>query len=214
MEKRISFKSGDLVLEGILHLPADVKGKVPAVVVCHPHPLYGGSMYNVVVEKLCKKLEESDFVALRFNFRGVGLSGGSYSGGLGEVLDVKAALDFLETAGLPVLKEYGVAGYSFGAYVAAHAAEDPRVKALALISPPLALYDFHFLKKVHKPKLIIWGDQDEFVETTVEEMDSIVTEPKKLVLVRGADHFWFGYEDEVSDLIVTFLKDVFSVNES
>lgn len=209
MERRVNFKSGDLVLEGVLHLPINVRGEVPAVVVCHPHPLYGGSMYNVIVEKLCRRLEEAGFAALRFNFRGVGLSEGSYDGGSGEVLDAKAAIDFLEAIDFPVINVIGVAGYSFGAYVAARVAEDHRVKALALISPPLALYSFDILKHLIKPKLIIWGDQDEFVGMTVEEMVRIVAEPRKLVLVEGADHFWFGYEDEVCATVIDFFEEVF-----
>lgn len=209
MERGINFKSGELTLEGVLHLPADVRGRVPAIVVCHPHPLYGGSMHNVIIEKLCRKLEESGLVALRFNFRGVGFSEGSYNEGSGEVLDAKAAIDFLETIDFPVLNAFGVAGYSFGAYIAARVAEDPRVKAMALISPPLALYNFDFLKRLHKPKLIIWGDQDEFVGITAEEMAHIVAGPKRLVLVGGADHFWYGYEDEICTIVTAFFEDVF-----
>lgn len=212
MEKRINFQSDGLVLEGILHLPSEVRGKVPAIVVCHPHPLYGGSMYNTIVEKLCRELEGSGFAALRFNFRGVGFSEGFYNGGVGEELDVKAALNFLETFGSPVFSMLGVAGYSFGAYVAARVVEDPRVKALALISPPLTLYNFDLLKYARKPKLIVWGDKDEFVKTSIEDLANIIAEPKKLVLVKGADHFWSGYKNEVCVVVKTFFEETFKVD--
>ncbi|MDH5815270.1 MAG: CocE/NonD family hydrolase [Candidatus Nezhaarchaeota archaeon] len=212
MERRVSFKSGYLVLEGILHLPSEVKERVPAIVVCHPHPLYGGSMYNIIVEKLCRKLENSGLIALRFNFRGVGSSEGVYDGGVGEVMDVKAALNFLETIDPQAPKVFGIAGYSFGAYVASRAAEDPRVKALALISPPFVFYNFDNLRYIRKPKLIVWGDQDGFVSAAIEEVAGTIAEPKKLILVKGADHFWFGYEDEVSDAVTSFFQDIFKAD--
>jgi len=157
VERAVSFKSDGLVLEGILHLPLDVD-EGPGVVVCHPHPLYGGSMYNAIVEGLCKSLEASGLVALRFNFRGVGASEGSYDQGVGEVRDARAALNFLGSISSPRITRLGIAGYSFGAYVAARAAlEDPSIDALALVSPPLALYDFDFLRAVRRPKLVVLG---------------------------------------------------------
>ncbi|MEM4700477.1 MAG: alpha/beta hydrolase [Candidatus Nezhaarchaeales archaeon] len=207
MERGVSFKSGGLTLEGVLHVPSGVR-RAPAVVVCHPHPLYGGSMHNPVVVEVCRSLEVSGLAALRFNFRGVGASEGSYGGGVGEVEDVRAALDFLSSVESPEPSGLGLAGYSFGAHVAAHAAaQDPRVGALALISPPLAMYDFGLLRGFDRPKLAVWGDLDELVGATPEEVANVVGEPRRLVLVKGADHFWAGREGEVGSIVAAFLKE-------
>ncbi|HWP99559.1 MAG TPA: CocE/NonD family hydrolase [Vicinamibacterales bacterium] len=126
--------SADLELEGRLHLP-DGAGPFAGVVVCHPHPQYGGDMRNNVVMTVCAALTAGGFAALRFNFRGVGRSGGAFDGGRGEGLDAAAAVSHL--AALPTIDatRMGLAGYSFGA-LAALAAADARLRALALIAPP------------------------------------------------------------------------------
>jgi len=208
MERRVSFKSDGLVLEGILHVPVDAD-VTPGVVVCHPHPLYGGSMCNAIVEGLCRGLEMSGLVALRFNFRGVGASEGAYDQGVGEVRDARAALSFLRSLDSPRVTKMGIAGYSFGAYVAARATiEDRNVEALALISPPLALYDFGFLKAVRVPKLVVIGDRDEFASASIEEGAGAIDGQVRLFLIEGADHFWFGYEKEVCATVVSFFEEV------
>jgi alpha/beta superfamily hydrolase len=211
VERRVSFKSNGLVLEGILHVPVGTN-VVPGVVVCHPHPLYGGSMYNAIVEGLCKGLERSGLVALRFNFRGVGASEGSYDRGVGEVRDARAALSFLRSISSPRVAKLGITGYSFGAYVAARATtEDPNIEALALISPPLTLYDFDFLKAVRVPKLVVLGDRDEFAGASIKKVTKMDVDRAKLFLVEGADHFWLGYEDEVCTAVVNFFKEAFKL---
>jgi len=208
VERRVVFKSEVLAIEGLLHVPANVH-EAPGVVVCHPHPLYGGSMYSVVVELLCRSLEASGFVALRFNFRGVGMSEGSYDHGVGEVKDAKAALGFLKSISSPKVTKLGMAGYSFGAYVAARAAaEDPNVDGLALISPPLALYDSGFLRAIRGPKLIVLGDRDQFAGTLTEGLARMITGGAKIALIEGADHFWLGYEGEVCVEVTKFFEEV------
>jgi alpha/beta superfamily hydrolase len=208
VERRVSFKSNGLVLEGILHVPVGTN-VVPGVVVCHPHPLYGGSMYNAIVEGLCKGLERSGLVALRFNFRGVGASEGAYDQGIGEVRDAKAALSFLRSLGSPRITKMGVAGYSFGAHVAARATiEDRNVEALALISPPLALYDFGFLRAIRVPKLVVLGGRDEFAGASIEDWARAFDDQVRLFLIEGADHFWFGYEKEVCTAVANFFEEV------
>lgn len=203
------FKSEEILLEGMLHVPSGVDHTPYAVVVCHPHPLYGGSMHNAVVKELCRALEEEGVIALRFNFRGVGASEGVYQEGVGERLDVIAALDFLSSMNTHHPEALGVAGYSFGAYVLAHAAsQDPRVEALALISPPFTMYSFEPLEFCRKPKLIVWGRRDELVGFTVTEVAKMVADPKSLVLVEEADHFWTGMEWKVSSLVASFFKKV------
>src|SRR5271168_3068545 len=118
-EVQVTFRSGDLTLEGLIANPG---GNAPAAVVCHPHPLYGGSMYNNVVDAVVEAMGQRNWAVLRFNFRGVGSSEGEHSGGVGEAEDAVAAAGFLaEHLGLP-LKQVVVAGYSFGAMATALAA--------------------------------------------------------------------------------------------
>jgi len=207
LERRVVFKSDGLLLEGILHVPPSIDHKLPGVAVCHPHPLYGGSMHNTVVEELCRALVEEGIVALRFNFRGVGASEGVYQEGVGERLDVEAAVEFLMSIDGVDPHSLGVAGYSFGAYVAAHAvSEDPRVSALALVSPPFSMYNFSPLSSCRKPKLIVWGSRDELVGLSAVDVAKMVAEPRKLILVEEADHFWVGREVEVGRLVASFFK--------
>src|SRR5271169_6313902 len=138
-EIQVSFRSGDLTLEGLLANPGE---NSPAAVVCHPHPLYGGSMFNNVVEAMLAAMWQAGYATLRFNFRGVGASEGEHDGGPGEVDDAVAAMAFL-LAQPGVRKEDAVmAGYSFGAMAAVSAgferAELARIVAVAL---PLAMAD-------------------------------------------------------------------------
>ena len=153
----VRFPSGDLTLVGALHRPQGLG--LPGIAVCHPHPLFGGDMENNVVVALCRALAGDGMVALRFNFRGVGESGGSYGGGFEEAQDARAALDFL--AGLSEVDgdRLGLAGYSFGALVALSAAEE-RVHALAAVSPPVGGLDpTSFRWGI--PTLLVSGDRDD-----------------------------------------------------
>ncbi len=136
MEKLVQFNSGDIQLEGLLDQGISGKG----VVVTHPHPLYGGDMYNPVVESIARAYKSKDYTTLRFNFRGVGNSQGSYDDGPGEKQDVLSAVSYLKENGSDPIN---LSGYSFGAWVGARAvADDPRVKRIVLIAPPVSFYDF------------------------------------------------------------------------
>lgn len=166
-----------------------------AGLVCHPHPPSGGTMHNKVVYHAMKTFSALGLPVLRFNFRGAGASAGTYDGGQGEQDDVRAALDWISTnLKLPVL----FAGFSFGSYVGLRACcNDPRVKALiALGMPVLAAgrdYSYEFLTGCLQPKLFITGDHDQFspVEAT-HRVFAEVAEPKKLVWIAGAEHFFQG----------------------
>ena len=203
--KRVIFPCGDLRLEGELHLP-EGKGPFPVVTVCHPHPLYGGDMDNNVVMAVYFALVKSSIAALRFNFRGVGNSSGSYGEGVGEQDDLQAALDFLS-----ILKEIdssriGLAGYSFGGMVAAHVAiKDNRIKQLALISPALNETDWIRLKKYALPKLILIGEADTSVP--FRPFQHFFGDAKQYQIIAGADHFWYGFEEQLSGKIARFFHD-------
>jgi hypothetical protein len=203
--KRVTFPCGDLQLEGELQLP-EGNGPFPVVTVCHPHPLYGGDMDNNVVMAVYFALVKSSIAALRFNFRGVGNSSGSYGEGVGEQDDLQAALDFLS-----ILKEIdssriGLAGYSFGGMVAAHVAiKDNRIKQLALISPALNETDWIRLKKYALPKLILIGEADTSVP--FRPFQHFFGDAKQYQIIAGADHFWSGFEEQLSGKIARFFHD-------
>src|SRR5207245_298840 len=158
-EQPVSLAAGaDLSLEARLALPAS---PTAGVVICHPHPLYGGDMENPVVVRVQEVCAGLGLATLRFNFRGVGASGGVHAGGVGEQDDASAALDTLTKAiGGGVL---AIAGYSFGARIAAQVGgRDGRIGGMALIAPPLAMYDFGFLEDNHVPTLVVVGTQDQY----------------------------------------------------
>ncbi len=111
---RVTFNSGSLSLEGMLAIP-EGPGPFPAVVVCHPHPLYGGNMDNNIVDGLCKALGQLPLISLRFNFRGVGRSEGQFGQGVGEKQDIGAAISFASTIERVDRAAIGLAGYSAGA---------------------------------------------------------------------------------------------------
>jgi hypothetical protein len=176
-----------------------------AGLVCHPHPLYGGTLHNKVVFHAMKALNSFGFPVLRFNFRGTGLSGGEHDQGVGEVDDVRAALDWLhQEFHLPLV----FAGFSFGAAVGLQAAgPDARVKAAIGLGLPVSptdnrTYDFDFLKTCAKPKLFVSGDRDQFATPAqLKTLVSEIPEPKKLVLIAGADHFFEGRLREMRETV-------------
>jgi len=202
---RVTFACGDIQLEGAWHLP-ETPHPTPAVVVCHPHPLYGGSMSNNVVEAICEALAQRSIAALRFNFRGVGRSEGTFGDGIAEQEDIKCALSLAaSTSGIDPEK-IGLAGYSFGAGVAAPAAaEDSRVKLLALVSPALSDPDWEKLKNYKIPRFLISGEHDFVIPVAQfrQHLDEM-TEPRQGEVISGADHFWQGHEDELSRKVAQF----------
>jgi uncharacterized protein len=207
IRKDVFINCGNLVLEGILEIPSVADMPLPAAVICHPHPLYGGNMYNNVAKGVKKGLLERGLICLRFNFRGTGQSEGSHGNGIDELEDVRAALDFLETVEQVDPQRLVVAGYSFGCWVGLRAAvRDSRPARLIGISPPVNSYDFGFLKMEKRPKLLMAGDRD-FVcskEPFLELLEEM-SEPKMGVLLPGADHFHMGREADLVANIGIFL---------
>ncbi len=200
-EVRVFFSTQDgLTLEGLLH-----RGEAGGVILCHPHPLYGGTMFNNVVDAVQGSLVGKGFSTLRFNFRGVGGSKGEYGDGALEVEDIRGAAAFIAQE---VDGPLYLAGYSFGAYVGlSGVASDDRVKALICISPPLAIYNFTALRDERRPKLIVAGERDFICPVTeLEELFLSLSQPKGLHIVPGADHFWWGIEDRVADYVIDFLQ--------
>jgi alpha/beta superfamily hydrolase len=208
-ETRVSFLSGSLILEGVLGIPEGT-GPFPAVVVCHPHPLYGGSMDNNVVYGLCDTLAQASFISLRFNFRGVGGSQGEFGDGIGEQSDVKAAVSFLSTLKDVDPQRIGLAGYSAGAGFALPVGfDDTRIKALAAVSPPLSMFNLDFLESCPKPKFLILGGRDDFTPADqFLEFCQNLAEPKECETIEGAEHFWWGYESDLATKVTAFFVKV------
>ncbi|UQA58977.1 alpha/beta hydrolase [Polyangium aurulentum] len=178
-------------------LEAEIKrspGATTAAVVCHPHPQYGGTLYNKIVYRAARSIHGAGITALRFNFRGVEGSEGHFDGGRGEVDDARAALDFLASEHDRLI----VAGYSFGAWVGLRAGiADPRVKALIGIGLPIDVFDFSFLRDARVPLLIVHGDRDGWGEADkVRALSSELPGPVSLELIQGADHFFEGHHLE------------------
>jgi len=184
-------------------------------VVCHPHPLFGGTLHNKVVFHAMKALNGFGFPVLRFNFRGAGLSQGEHDHGNGELDDVRAALDWMDREfHWPLI----FAGFSFGAAVGLRAAcSDERVQAAIGLGLPVSpiderTYDFSFLKSCVKPKLFVSGDHDQFgTPAQLKELVQAVSDPKKLVLIAGGDHFFEGRLRELRDAIEHWVKDTVSL---
>jgi len=206
---RVSFSSGGLFLEGILAIPEGA-GPFPAVIVCHPHPLYGGSMDNNVVNSLYETLTRASLASLKFNFRGVGESQGEFGQGIGEREDVEAAISFISTVKEVDSKRMGLAGYSAGAGFALPVGfNNDRITALAAVSPPLSMFDFDFLKSCPKPKLLISGSRDDLIPINqFLEFCQNLPEPKECESIEGADHFWWGYESSLAAKVTAFFTEV------
>ena len=181
-----------------------------AAVVCHPHPLFGGTMHNKVVFHAMKALHSFGWPVLRFNFRGAGRSEGTHDEGRGEVDDVRAALNWLASEfSLPLI----FAGFSFGAATGLKAAcPDPRVRALISLGTPVQVedrsYAYRFLQTCAKPKLFISGDHDQYgPRTALESLIATVPEPRKLVFIAGGDHFFAGHLDELRATIEQWVRE-------
>jgi len=182
-----------------------------AALVCHPHPVYGGTMHNKVVFHAMKALNSFGFPVLRFNFRGFGLSEGEHTHGEGEAEDVRAALNWLEREfQLPLI----FAGFSFGAAVGLRVAcPDARVQDLIGLGLPVQPvddrnYDFEFLKLCAKPKLFVSGSRDQYgPRAKLETLVNSLPEPKRLMIIESADHFFEGRLREMREAIEEWVNE-------
>jgi uncharacterized protein len=181
-----------------------------AALICHPHPVYGGTLHNKVVFHAMKVLNSLGMPALRFNFRGAGLSHGDHDKGVGELDDVRAALDWLDQQfHLPMI----FAGFSFGAAVGLRVAcPNPRVAALVSLGTPISpvddrSYDYGFLQICTKPKLFVSGSRDQFAsKAKLETLVGSLPEPKKLIIIEAADHFFEGRLREMREAVESWVK--------
>ncbi|RLB80670.1 MAG: alpha/beta hydrolase, partial [Deltaproteobacteria bacterium] len=189
MVEKIKFLSENYEIEGLLNK----KDKNKAVVITHPHPLYGGDMYNLVVETIVHVYNIKGYSTLKFNFRGVGKSQGQYDNGVGEQKDILAALSFLADIGM---ERIDLAGYSFGAWVNAQAVlqEDIFVEHMAMVSPPVGFMDFHTISAMNVLKFVITGNRDDIAPAdVVKKMLPTWNPDARFEIIDGADHFYGGY---------------------
>jgi len=200
-EKTVIFDSGPLKLEGLFNDLSKGKG----VVVAHPHPQYGGDMRNNVVEAICDAYNGCGYASLRFNFRGVGRSEGTYDNGIGEQEDLLAAIGYLSDAGIDRID---LAGYSFGSWVIALGIkrfED--VNRVVMVSPPVDIFDYSSLENSGRIKLVIAGSEDEIADwRSVDKVLPLWNPDARLKVIKGADHFFWGMSKEIKGILADFLK--------
>ncbi len=200
----LTFPSGDLILEGVFHRPP--AALYPAIAVCHPHPLFGGDMHNSVVVTVCQALVDAGIAALRFNFRGVGRSQGRFGDGVGERADAIAALAYVRQAEGVDSAKVGLVGYSFGAAVALLAA-DERVAAVVAISIPAFGRGIPNLS-IGCPTLLITGERDDVAPAgQLNALAAVIGPACRVEVVPGADHFWWGHEENLGQAVARFLGD-------
>lgn len=201
-------------LEALLNVGAD--DATHAALVCHPHPLFGGTMHNKVVYNAMKSLTKFGFHALRFNFRGTGLSAGTHDEGRGERDDVRAGIDFLEKEfHLPII----FCGFSFGAATGLKATcGDSRVVGQISLGTPVSvegrLYAYEFLAKCTAPKLFVSGSRDQYSpESALRAAVANAAEPKRLVIVPEADHFFVGKLPMMQAAVESWVTETFAAGD-
>lgn len=199
------------MLEGLLRMPDSqpTAGATPpmAAVVCHPHPLYGGTMHTKAVFRITQALVDLGIPTLRFNFRGVGRSTGSYDHGRGEREDVRAALDYL--AGVFPDVPLALGGFSFGSWVALPlGCADARVVQLIGAGVPLASLPVDTLAACAKYKLIVQGERDQYgPKDELVRWFASVADPKDLRIVEDADHFFTGRQAELVQAVTSYFQE-------
>jgi alpha/beta superfamily hydrolase len=190
-------------LEAILKEPATEVTR--AAIVCHPHPMFGGTMHNKVVFRIARAFQDAGFLVLRFNFRGTGKSEGTHDDGRGEQDDLRAAIQFVEDKYRA--PEIWLAGFSFGAAVVLRAGcAAKRVHALVAAGTPVSKYDFSHVSPCNKPKLFVQGALDEF--GSAEDLMRFVATLagiNQVNIIEGADHFFEGHLPEVFQAVSDFI---------
>jgi hypothetical protein len=200
-EEQISFQSDGLRIEGLVGRYSGERG----VVITHPHSLYGGTMYNQVVETLVRAYQNKGLTTLRFNFRGVGESEGRYGEGRGEKEDVISALRYLYGLEKSAIE---LAGYSFGAWVNAHITpSDFSVSGMIMVSPPVAFLDFSFLSSDQRIKAVVAGGRDDIAPADqISHLIATWNPAALLEVIDGADHFYSGKTDILESVLSRLIR--------
>lgn len=193
-------------LEGLIDLPADTNAIRQIAVLCHPHPLHGGTMNNKVTHSMAKAFSELGFAAIRFNFRGVGASEGRFDHGRGETDDTQAVIEWARKTYPDTSLWLG--GFSFGSYTALNACgQRSDVEGLITVAPAVNLFDFRCLPLPQCPWLVVQGDQDDVVpcDDVLDWAGSVEKRPFVLRM-KGAGHFFHGRLNDLRSTVKQFLK--------
>ena len=204
MEEKIIFESGPCRLEGYWQAGTANKG----VVITHPHPLYGGTMHNPVVETVQSTYQEHGYATLRFNFRGVGSSQGHYDNGAGEQDDVRAAVAFVRNQAVPAID---LAGYSFGAWVNAGVTSTKHtpIDSMIMVSPPVGFIEFESSTPLRCLGLIVTGSHDDIAPVDrIRDLLPTWNPDAQFEIIDGCDHFYSGYLEELESIFAQYLKSV------
>ncbi|MGD2038318.1 MAG: CocE/NonD family hydrolase [Desulfobacterales bacterium] len=202
MEEKITLTAGRYRLEGYWQAGARGTGAV----ITHPHPLYGGTMNNPVVETVQSAYQQYGYATLRFNFRGVGGSQGNYDNGNGEQHDVRAAIAYVEKMNVSAVD---LAGYSFGAWVntAVTTGSHTSIKSMIMISPPVAFIEFDNPKALSCLKLVITGSRDDIAPPhQIRDLLPAWNPNAQFKIIDGCDHFYIGYLDKLQSILTEYLR--------
>lgn len=196
--------AGDIELRVDLPQPSPALSPRAVAVCCHPHPLFGGSLTNKVIHTVARQLAASGALTVRFNFRGVGASGGVHDEGRGELQDLLSVIAWARshTPNAPLW----LAGFSFGAWMALRAQHLVSPAALITVAPPVGRWDFSEIKAPQCPWLLLQGSDDELVDAQEAQKWAVALHPQvRIALLEGADHFFHARLHEVADTIRHFI---------
>lgn len=196
LEEKIRFFSGGLQIEGLSYMQDGENGAV----ITHPHPLYGGNMHNAIVKAVSEVYQEKGFSTLRFNFRGVGASDGTYTDGEGECKDVKSAIDYMHKKGRVNID---LVGYSFGAWVNMKTTDiDFKHLRTVMISPPVSFLDFSLISHNQKIDVIITGQMDDIAPPyKIKDLILSWNPNAHFFIIKGADHFYSFKTEELKHVL-------------
>lgn len=202
MEEKITISSGRNPLEGLWQAGNGGRG----VVITHPHPLYGGTMRNPVVETIQAAYQLNGYATLRFNFRGVGGSQGRFDNGIGEQDDVRAAIASVQAKGADAVD---LAGYSFGAWVNAGlvAAGGLGIASMLMVSPPVGFIEFDNVGTLSCLKMVVTGSQDDIAPAAqIHDLLPVWNPNAQFEIIDGCDHFYAGYLDKLQTILTSYLQ--------
>lgn len=202
MEEKIAIPVGQYRLEGYWQAGALGKG----VVITHPHPLYGGTMNNPVVETVQRAFQQCGYASLRFNFRGVGSSQGNHDNGIGEQDDVRAAIAYVENRNV---RSVDLAGYSFGAWVNSGVVANGRtsIRSMVMISPPVGFIEFENISALTSLKLVVTGSKDDIAPAEqIRDLLPAWNPDAQFEIIDGCDHFYSGHLEELESILTRYLQ--------
>ena len=203
-----TLSTGTAELESLLETPNQVK-RPPCVILCHPHPQYGGNMFDGLINQISSYLLSNEIATLRFNQRGVGMSSGESGDGTNEMIDTEAVVNLISSNPKIDGSRLGIIGYSFGAWMALESSlRTNLIKSLVSIACPQNKFAQYGTVQITQPKLLILGDRDhDFTLGQFKFLANRMSEPKRTEVVTGADHFFREHRDLVGKLSCEFIKE-------